>query len=65
VRRFESCQTSTVHTAIDWLCDEEILVQQGEGSGVEVRLATRHANGQALEELVERTGRLLPKRAVA
>jgi hypothetical protein len=65
LRRFESCQTSAVHTAIDWLCDEGILVQQGEGKSVEVQLAKRHANGRALEVLVERTGRLLPKRTAA
>jgi glycerol-3-phosphate O-acyltransferase len=62
VRRFESCQSTVVKAAVDWLCEEGILVQQGEEANITLRLAKAHTDGKALEILVDRTERLLPSR---
>lgn len=63
LRRFESCRAASVKIAIDWLVDEGILQQQGEGESLEIALARGHADGKALETLSERVARLLPRRA--
>jgi glycerol-3-phosphate O-acyltransferase len=65
VRRFESCQSSAVNAAVDWLCEEGILVLQGAAANITIRLAKGHTDGKALEVLVERTERLLPSRRAA
>jgi glycerol-3-phosphate O-acyltransferase len=62
LRRTEACNTALVHTCIDWLCSEGILVQRGEGAGLQVSLAREHSDGRALEVLVEHTDRLLRRR---
>jgi glycerol-3-phosphate O-acyltransferase len=61
LQRYESCQMPYVRIAIDWLCEEGILMLQGGGSTAEVRLARQHEDGRALSVLVERTERLLPR----
>lgn len=62
VRRFESCQVPLVKVVIDWLCEEGILLQSTDNGEVKVSLAKAHADGKALEALVERTESLLIER---
>lgn len=59
LRRFESCQVPLVKVVIDWLCEEGILTQATDGDALKVSLARQHADGKALEVLVQRTERLL------
>jgi glycerol-3-phosphate O-acyltransferase len=65
LRRYESCRAASVKIAIDWLVDEGILLQQGEGTSLEVALARGHEGGKALEVLSDRIARLLPRRVPA
>ncbi|PID38034.1 MAG: hypothetical protein CSA65_08925 [Proteobacteria bacterium] len=62
LRRFESCQIPLVAVVIDWLCEEGILTQSTDEGDVKVSLARPHADGRALQILVERAERLLIKR---
>jgi hypothetical protein len=59
LHRYESCQTPLIRTGIDWLCDEGIVTQQSSTSGLEIALAKQHADGRALEVLVERIDQLI------
>ena len=61
LRRFESCQVPMVQTAIDWLCEEGILIQSGDNGDLRVDLARGHEDGRALEVLVERAELLLER----
>ncbi len=59
LRRYETCQMPLVKIAIEWLREEGILEQRDD----EIALAKAHTDGRALEVLVERTERMLPKPA--
>lgn len=59
LHRYESCQTPLIRTGIDWLCHEGILAQQASTSGLELSLAKQHADGRALEVLVQRIDQLI------
>ncbi|MFH1132365.1 MAG: 1-acyl-sn-glycerol-3-phosphate acyltransferase [Pseudomonadota bacterium] len=62
LHRYESWQKPLVKTAIDWLCEEGILVQQVVTQEVEISLARQHADGRALEVLIERINGVLSSR---
>lgn len=61
LRRHESCQMPLIAIATDWLVNEGIIVQRHTASGaLELELARQHADGHALEVLIERSEALLP-----